>query len=97
MTFDLPQIFFFSLSITGLYAAMQEGMILAFIPRILSRLPRNLRKPVFECMICMSGFWSIVLWFATGNALSWQLIFTIPAVAGLNTLADAFLGYIREH
>jgi len=76
---------------------MQEGMVLAFIPRLLAPLPRLLRKPLFECLICMSSFWTIVIWFGAGNMLSWRLVFIIPAVAGLNTLADAFLGFIREY
>ncbi len=93
----LQQATFISLSIIGLYSAMQEGMVLAFIPYLLASLPRLMRKPLFECLICMSSFWSVVIWFTTGNPLSWHLIFIIPAVAGLNTLADAFLGFIRDY
>lgn len=93
----LTQIALISFIIIGLHSAMQEGMVLAFVPRLLSPLPLWLRKPLFQCMICMSSFWTITIWFISGHPLSIDILFTIPAVAGLNTLADAFLGYIREH
>jgi hypothetical protein len=72
-----------SLSIFGLHYAMNgDGMILNIVPDLLFWLPEFIRKPLFECVVCMASFWSLVFWFF----LDFNLIITILAVAGLNSL-----------
>jgi hypothetical protein len=72
-----------SLSIFGLHYAMNsDGMILNYIPQLLHRLPEYLKKPLFDCVVCMASFWSCVFWIF----FDFNLVVTILAVAGFNSL-----------
>ena len=79
----IETIIIISLSIFGLHYAMNgERMIFSIIPELLFWLPEFIRKPLFECVVCMASFWSLVFWLF----LDFNLIITILAVAGLNSL-----------
>jgi len=83
------------LYIHGLKAAMNDGMILDFIPRKLNNLPEWLKMPLFECPICMSSFHSyilplVILAFGFSWTLLWVLPFYIVMLAGLNALILSF-------
>lgn len=72
-----------SLSIFGIHFAINsDGAILNFIEPTLSKLPKFIRYPLYECVVCMASFWSCVFWLY----LDFNLIITILAVAGLNSL-----------
>lgn len=72
-----------SLSIFGIhYSINGEGMIFNFLVPTLEKLPSLIRKPLFECVVCMASFWSCVFWLF----IDFNLIITILAVAGLNSL-----------
>jgi hypothetical protein len=72
-----------SLSIFGLhYAINGEGMIFNFLVPTLEKLPSLIRKPLFECVVCMASFWSCAFWVF----IDFNLAVTILAVAGLNSL-----------
>ena len=47
---------------------------------------KHLLKPVFSCVICMSGIWTIILTWS----FNFPLIFV---VCGINVLIDKFINY----
>ena len=49
-----------------------------------------LRKPLFECIICMGGIYTLVL-YPILYGWSWNLLPTMLGVIGLNTLIAAFI------
>lgn len=49
-----------------------------------------LRKPLFECIICMGGVYTLVL-YPILYGWSWNLLPTMLGVIGLNTLIAAFI------
>ena len=46
-------------------------------------------KPLYECIVCMSSFWSVVFWFAHGNHFDLRIIWVILTTAGWNVLLGA--------
>ena len=65
------------------------NMILSFTQKYLQRLPQVVRKPLYECTICMCSFWTIALYFIIAPAFSFPLRevgVCILITGGLNTL-----------
>lgn len=62
------------------------GMILSWLEQYLFRLPSWLRKPTYECLICMSSVWTAVLWFPLGGDLSPIIFIQMLIVAGINVV-----------
>lgn len=54
-----------------------------------------LRKPLFECLICMGGVYTLVL-YPILYGWSWNLLPTMLGVVGLNTLIAAFICRLHE-
>ena len=79
-----------SLSVIGAYVAMKDGMILQFIPRILRNAPWWVKKPVFDCPVCMASVWGITFSLFL-PILTIQLLLMVPAIAGLNWLIMLFV------
>ena len=77
-----------ALYIFGLRAAMNDGMILDFIPRKLQSLPQWLKMPLFECPICMASIHSYIGFTYMGVSIETLLVmpFYIVMLAGLNYL-----------
>lgn len=74
-----------SLKILAIWVCFQDGMILGPVRRMLERiLPTILRKPLFECLTCMGGVWTVFFWWIGGQEI--PLIELLPAVIGLNYL-----------
>ena len=75
-------------------ATTWKGMIFHGVIEKLNWLPKKLRKPLFECPICMTPWWGVAIYligYYAGleefNELSFRrLIFTVFAAAGINTL-----------
>ncbi|HUQ97171.1 MAG TPA: hypothetical protein VM010_05870 [Chitinophagaceae bacterium] len=75
-------------------ATTWKGMIFHGVIEKLNWLPKKLRKPLFECPICMTPWWGVAIYlvgYYSGleefNELSFRrLIFTVFAAAGINTL-----------
>ncbi len=85
-----------SLIITAIHEVTKDGMLLerlrVFAANILdkARVP-ILKKPLFECLICMGGIWTLAIYPAL-YGLDWEIIPTMAAVIGLNTL----IAYLTE-
>lgn len=96
----LTRIIILSLIITAIHVTTWEGMIFhrpaEFLGGVLDRFHATLlRKPLFECLICMGGVWTIVLdpilfgW-------SWWVLVDMLGVIGLNTIISAFICRLHE-
>ena len=80
-----------SLKILFVHAAMKEGMILFWLRRIIDSVLQPLpvllqlwiRKPLYECLFCMSSVWGMLftidLW-----SLTWEYLQFLMAVAGVD-------------
>ena len=82
-----------SLFTIGLRAASEEDRLLYSVRVFLNNyLPYWLYTPIIGCDVCMSSFWSIVLYgaYVTFSAYSFYnlfwLLFIIPCVAGFNII-----------
>jgi hypothetical protein len=105
----------FSLAIIGLYVSFQwPGMLLRPVKERLDIiLPLTLTKPLYNCPICMSSFWTITLGTlactfdllpisALSSASTFYqnialLILLIPAVAGINTFLCIALDRLTDY
>lgn len=91
----LEQIVILSLIITAIHVTTWEGMIFHRPALLLGDLLdlmflSILRKPLFECIICMGGVYTLVL-YPILYGWSWNLLPTMLGVIGLNTLIAAFI------
>ena len=87
-----------SMAITAIHIAIVwDGMILHFIDNAYTRaLPTWLKKPLYDCMICMASVYTTVFWLAAGRPVGWLLLFGILTVAGLNTLVCVVLDRLSD-
>ena len=84
-----------SLLIAGVHVLFWPGMILSSLTKYLIRLPLLVRKPLFECLICMSSIWGTAF-FLSLNGLSLKLIPHVLAVCGCNLILDSCIHYWRR-
>jgi hypothetical protein len=60
----IEQIILSSLIMLFIHVLMMEGMLLYKLRSFLDRyLPSIFKKPLYECLICMTSFWGTLLWF----------------------------------
>lgn len=91
----IGRIVILSLIITAIHVCTWEGMIF-FRPanalgEFLDRLHLSvLRKPLFECLVCMGGVWTIIV-YPVLFGFSWQVLPTMVAVIGLNSIIATYL------
>ena len=96
----LTRIIIISLIITAIHVTTWDGMIFhrpaEWLGDVLDRFHVScLRKPLFECLICMGGLWTLILdpllfgW-------SWWVVVDMLAVIGLNTLISAAICRLRD-
>ena len=92
MTDMLMISFIIALMIQFIHACSWEGMLLGWLNGSLWNLTPYLRKPLFDCPICMSPWWGslfiVLLWAAGCIGLPGfgQWILTLLMVGGINTL-----------
>ncbi len=87
-----------SLMITFMWGAMQVGMIFFWLQQLidkgLSYFPIKihliLRKPLYECIFCMSSFWG-VLFTAKYFSFSLNYLYLILTIGGINYLISTFI------
>lgn len=96
----LTRIVILSLIITAVHVCTWDGMLLSrtasWLGSLFDRLHLSvLRRPLFECLICMGGVYTLVLdpllfgW-------SWWIIVDMLCVIGMNTLISAIICRINE-
>ena len=93
----LTRIIILSLIITAIHVTTWDGMIFHRPAEWLGSVLDFLRVsfPLYECLICMGGVWTLVLdpllfgW-------SWWVLVDMLGVIGLNTLITAVICRLRE-
>lgn len=96
----LTRIVILSLIITAIHVTTWEGMIFhrpaLLLGDLLDRLHLTvLRKPLFECLICMGGIYTLVL-YPLLFGWSWEILPAILDVVGLNALISALICHMHE-
>lgn len=96
----LTRIVIISLIITAIHVTTLEGMIFhrpaEWLGRVLDKFHATfLRKPLFECLICMGGVWTLVL-DTLIFGWTWFVLVDMLAVIGLNTLITAVICRLNE-
>lgn len=72
------------------------GRLFGRIGELLDRMHVGvLRRPLWECNICMGGVWTLVLYPALFG-FDWYVIPVVAMEIGLQTLISAILLYINE-
>jgi hypothetical protein len=84
-----------SLIITAIHVLFWEGMLLEKLSRWLIWLPKWLRKPLFECNICMASIWGTSYWLIYREP-SIEIIPFILIVCGINTLFSGIIFLVFE-
>lgn len=96
----IERVIILSLIITAIHVSTWEGMIFnrpaEWLGEFFDKFGISiLRKPLFECLICMGGVWTLVL-DTLLFGLSWVVLIDMLAVIGLNTLISAAICRLRE-
>lgn len=96
----IQQIIIISLIITAIHATTWEGMLFhrpaLMLGDLLDKLRLSvLRKPLFECLICMGGVYTLAI-YPMLYGLSWQIVPVMLGVIGMNTLISTQLCKITE-
>jgi len=84
-----------SLIITAIHVSLWDSMIFAKIAVYLQRLPHWTHKPLFECLICMGGIYTVLL-YPILYGFDWNLIITMLQVIGINTIIVAIISKMYE-
>lgn len=96
----LTQIIIIALITTAVHVSTWDGMLLhrpaLLLGDLLDRLHLTvLRKPLFECLICMGGIYTLLL-YPLLFGLSWYVLPAMLGVIGTNTLITAAVCHIHE-
>lgn len=87
-----------SFKIVFVWAAMQEGMVLFWLRRVIDiityLLPAwvylRIRKPLYDCLTCMAGVWGMIF-TAEYFEWSWQYLQLLFLIGGINYLLDCLI------
>lgn len=84
-----------SLIITAIYASMWDGMLFGWlrigISNVLDKIKLPfLKMPLFDCLICMGGIWSVLI-YSIMYGIDIEIIYTTLMVIGINTIIDKIL------
>lgn len=97
----LERIIIISLIITAIHVSMWEGMIFQSLREWLDgvfdifHVP-VLATPLYDCLICMGGVWTLVL-YPVLYGWSWDVLVAVPAVIGLNTIVSVIIRKIHDY
>lgn len=96
----ITRIITISLIITAVHVSTWDGMLLhrpaLLLGDLLDRLHLTvLRKPLFECLICMGGIYTLIL-YPLLFGLSWYVLPAMLGVIGTNSLISAVICRLNE-
>ncbi|HMX02958.1 MAG TPA: hypothetical protein PK511_09600 [Chitinophagales bacterium] len=77
-----------SLQITFIHILFWDGMILQSLRN--NPLPWLVKKPLYDCLICMTSIWGIFIWFFEWDG-KFDLIAFLFLVGGINVLIMALV------
>lgn len=98
---EIEKVITISLIIVAIHVSLMDGMIFEKLRHALdevfgdSKIPFMV-KPLYECVICMGGIWSAIL-YPILYGWSWDLIPTMLCVIGLNALLSPIIHKIHEY
>jgi hypothetical protein len=80
--------------ITAVWIMLKPGMIFAGLRPLLEKIPYTfIRKPLFECIICMTSIWGTAAWFFFWKMpLSTDLILYLLITVGIMTVISYYIG-----
>lgn len=74
-----------------------KGMIFYTIGKWLQlRLHKYIKKPLFDCPMCMSSFWTIVFFVSFFGFIGWTTFVVMLMVCGINTVLNTFIYAYHE-
>jgi hypothetical protein len=84
-----------------IHASMWQGMIFAKAGRLFSKLPTYIRKPLFECIVCMAPWWGVFIYTGIWQWNVVDVLLCVIVSAGINVLIsskveDASVYYISK-
>jgi len=85
-----------SLIITAIHVSMLPEMIFSWIRNIFLKLPVYLHNPLFNCLICMGGIYTIILYPILYGFDFKDIIITMLQVIGLNTIISALIQKLND-
>ncbi len=97
------QLLTFSLSVSlatlALYVCIHwPGMVLHKLKPLLQLyVPAPVKKPVYNCLVCMSSVYTTIAWLLTYGTIQWQLLWAVLIVAGINTLLCLTLENLTDY
>lgn len=94
----IEQIIVISLIVTAIHVSMRDDMIFGGFKMRLSNLLDALhlsvlKRPLYECNICMGGVWTCVL-YPILYGFNWYLFPVMLGVIGANVVIAAILKYL---
>lgn len=94
----IEKIVLIALMITAIHVSMYDGMIFGklkdYIARALDKLHLGvLKKPLYECNVCMGGVWTLVL-YPILYGFDWYIIPVMLGVIGANVIVAAIIKYL---
>ena len=98
MQLSLTLIIINSLAICGADVSMWQGNIFGPVRIWLNqRVPvKMIKKPLWDCVICMSSVWGFTFYYFTYGLHLW-VVPHVLAVCALNCIFDSVVNYIRRH
>jgi len=91
----LQNILITSLFCTGIHIVFKDGFLMGTIGNSLrAHLPHYFSAPLFDCLVCMGGFWGATgLFFLTYD---WHFVFYFPCVIGANAILNGIINKCYE-
>ncbi len=93
MTDMLEMAFCISFVVLFVHASTWEGMLLQFIPSFFWDAPVWVKKPLFDCPVCMAPWYgALVMVFSGWYPDNWVQPFIILAISGgINVVASSII------
>lgn len=75
-----------------------KGMLLYPVGKWLQlRLNKYIKKPLFDCPMCMASFWTLMYWLIIQGEISILTFVMMLTVCGINTLLNTLIYALREN
>lgn len=83
----LHHIIIISLVCTSVHLVTREGRLMHWFYRLCFRLPSWIKKPLYDCLLCMGGIWGLTLSWHIGYNIHDMILIAICVIA-LNGITD---------
>lgn len=74
-----------------IHACTWEGMIFSGIAQRLWTLPTWLKKPLYDCPICMAPWWGMLILILQGNPPCLNALIAVCIAGGINAVIVSFI------